>query len=247
MGSSSRYSLPARTLASAAAPDRRAAVIAEVGINPGQRPLSPAARGEDMDQKALAAIDTKLMERCIELSRVATGQGEFPFACVIARNGQVIAEATNRVARDRDITRHAELLAISEAQRAIGKTKLRNCSLYTNVEPCPMCSFPIREARISRVVFGIKSPVMGGFSRWNVLRDCELSNVMPEAFSEPPEVVAGFLAHEAERVWIEWNPLIWKIIKHRGCFAGPEESRGHWHKAPRQLSFVRSLLASLYR
>src|SRR6266576_2368287 len=192
MGSSSRYSLPARTLASAAAPDRRAAVIAEVGINPGQRPLSPAA----------------------------TRQGEFPFACVIARNGQVIAEATNRVARDRDITRHAELLAISEAQRAIGKTKLRNCTLYTNVEPCPMCSFPIREARISRVVFGIKSPVMGGFSRWNVLRDCELSNVMPEAFSEPPEVVAGFLAHEAERVWIEWNPLIWKIIKHRGCFAG---------------------------
>ena len=53
-----------------------------------------------------------------------------------------------------------------------------------------MCSFPIREARISRVVFAIKSPIMGGFSRWNVLRDAELSNTMPEAFAEPPEVVA---------------------------------------------------------
>jgi tRNA(adenine34) deaminase len=125
--------------------------------------------------------------------------------------------------------------------------RLRNCTIYSNVEPCPMCSFPIREARISRVVFAIKSPIMGGFSRWNVLRDGELSNVMPEAFAEPPEVVSGLLAREAEAAWNDWNPLIWKIIKYRGCFAGAEESHGHWQRGARQGGFVRSLLAAVYR
>jgi tRNA(adenine34) deaminase len=136
---------------------------------------------------------------------------------------------------------------ISEAQKALGKMRLRNCTIYSNAEPCPMCSFPIREARISRVVFAIKSPIMGGFSRWNVLRDAELSNTMPEAFAEPPEVVSGLLARGAEAAWNDWNPLIWKIIKYRGCFAGAEEAQGHWHQEIRQGGFVRSLLAAVYR
>lgn len=197
-----------------------------------------------MDQ---TAIDFEMMRHCIELSRWAGDQGEFPFSAVITHEGQIVAEATNRVARDADITRHAELIAISEAQKALGRKRLKHCTIYSNVEPCPMCSFPIRESRISRVVFSIKSPLMGGFSRWNVLRDDVISNVMPEAFGEAPEVIAGLLAQEAEKVWHDWHPLIWKIIKYRGCFAGPEESCGHWQRAPSQLGFVRSLLTGLYR
>jgi tRNA(Arg) A34 adenosine deaminase TadA len=144
-----------------------------------------------MQQQSENAVDRGMMERCIELSRTAVAVGELPFASIIARGDEIIASAINRVARDRDVTRHAELLTISAAQKTLGKMRLRNCTIYSNVEPCPMCSFPIREARISRVVFAIKSPIMGGFSRWNVLRNGELSNVMPEAFAEPPEVVSG--------------------------------------------------------
>ena len=143
-----------------------------------------------MQQQSENTIDRGMMERCIELSRTAVAVGELPFASIIARDDEIITSAINRVARDRDVTRHAELVAISAAQKALGKMRLRNCTIYSNVEPCPMCSFPIREARIGRVVFAIKSPIMGGFSRWNVLRDAELSNTMPEAFAEPPEVVA---------------------------------------------------------
>jgi tRNA(adenine34) deaminase len=173
-----------------------------------------------MDQSLLDDVDLRLMERCIELSRLAAREGEFPFASLISKDGEIVAEATNRVARDRDVTRHAELLAISTAQELLGKAKLAGCTIYSNIEPCAMCSFPIRESRISRVAFAIASPLMGGFSKWSILRDRELSTVMPETFSDPPQIVAGLMRAEAEQVWRKWNPLIWGVIRYRGCF-GP--------------------------
>ena len=57
-------------------------------------------------------LDEKLMARCIELSHAASKAGEIPFAALISRGDEIVAEATNRVVRDCDITRHAELLAI---------------------------------------------------------------------------------------------------------------------------------------
>ena len=154
-----------------------------------------------MDQLAIEAIDVRMMRRCIELSRIATTQGEFPFASLIcSKDGTVLAEVTNRVMRDRDVTRHAELLAVSEAQKVLGQAALADCMIYSSTEPCVMCSFPIRESRIGRVVFGIRSPMMGGFSRWNVLGDRVISKHMPEYFSQVPEIVPGLLAEEAEKV-----------------------------------------------
>ncbi|MEA2983611.1 MAG: tRNA(adenine34) deaminase [Alphaproteobacteria bacterium] len=168
-----------------------------------------------------SAIDLTMMERCVELSAVAVGRRELPFACVIWRDGEVVAEAINRVVQDGDVTRHAEILAISQAQRVLGRSDLSDCTIYSNVEPCPMCSFPIRETRIGRVVFAISSPMMGGFSKWNVLGDNEISNVMPEVFGDKPEVAAGLHYREAAAVWRKWNPVFWLGIRFRGCFADP--------------------------
>lgn len=164
--------------------------------------------------------DTRMMARCIALSREAVDAGEYPFACVIADGEEVVAETTNRAARDRDVTRHAELLAISEAQRKVGIRRLGRCTLYSTVEPCPMCSFPIREANISRVVFAIRSPLMGGHSRWDVLGDSVLSASMPEMFGPAPGITAGVLQREAESVWWRMNPLVWGVIRMRGVFGG---------------------------
>src|SRR5947207_12399993 len=98
-----------------------------------------------MDPCAIKAIDFRMMRRCIELSRIATTQGEFPFAALIcSKDGSVLVEVTNRVARDRGVTRHAELLAVSEAQQILGQASLGDCMIYSNIEPCVMCSFPIR-------------------------------------------------------------------------------------------------------
>jgi tRNA(adenine34) deaminase len=165
-------------------------------------------RGESTEQSETYSVDEKMMRHCIELSKAAAKEGEFPFASVIARKGRIVAEATNRVIRDGDVTRHAELVAVSTAQRAVGGKKLIGCTLYSNVEPCVMCSFPVREARISRVIFSLKSPYMGGFSRWNVLGDELMSKKMREAFGDVPEIVGGLLAYEVEEVWRQWNPII---------------------------------------
>lgn len=178
-----------------------------------RQPREPAA-----EQRGVDPIDVAMMKRCIELSRTARAHGELPFACLIRQDADVIVEATNRVARDADITRHAELVAVSEAQRVLGRIRLTRCTLYTIVEPCPMCSFPIRESGIGRVVYALGSPLMGGSSKWDVLGDQEVSRIMPEYFRGPPQVVAGVLAEEAERAWHDWNPLIWAIMKRRGCF-----------------------------
>src|ERR1700754_3911332 len=164
-----------------------------------------------MSTDTMDAIDTAMMTRCIDLSRTAKQHGEFPFACVIARGNEVIVETLNRVARDGDVTRHAEIVCVGMAQKKLGTKNLSGCTLYTNVEPCAMCSFPIRETNISRVVYSIGSRFMGGDSKWDVLGDPELAEVMPEAFGDRPEIVRSFMRRDAEKAWRAWNPLIWGV------------------------------------
>jgi tRNA(adenine34) deaminase len=193
-----------------------------------------------VSQSATKTLDEKMMRRCIELSKMATREGEFPFSAVICQDGEIVAETTNRVGRDADVTKHAEVLAISEAQRVLGTTNLERCTLYTNVEPCPMCSFPIRETRMRKVVYAIRSPLMGGDSKWNVLADEEISKVMPEGFGAAPEIVAGILRRDAERVWRNWNPIIWGVVRYRGCLGG--DGSADVHTAAFIRGFLRKLL-----
>lgn len=166
-----------------------------------------------MDQ----VVDVAMMRRCIHLSKTAPRR-DLPIACVICDEHGVVAETTNQVRQNGDATQHAEIVAIRQAQKALKRKSLARCTLYTTVEPCAMCSFMIRETQVSRVVFAISSPVMGGISKWNILRDTEISNVIPEVFGAVPEVVANLLWREATQVWRKWNPVAWQIIKYRKCF-----------------------------
>jgi len=172
-----------------------------------------------MSETSADLTDKSMMERCIRLSEAAVRQGEFPFAAIICRGNDVLVEATNRVKQDKDVSRHAEMVALSEAQKLLGSRNLNDCTLYSNVEPCPMCAFMIREARIKRVVFSLKSPIMGGFSRWDILSDKTLSSRMPEMFASPPEVIGGLLTDDAARVWRRWSPIGWCVIRVRGIFS----------------------------
>jgi tRNA(adenine34) deaminase len=174
--------------------------------------------------------DLQMMERCLELAQHGANKGELPFGALIVSRGQIIAEATNCVSSEGDVTRHAELVALSGAQKVLKRKRLQDCTLYTIVEPCPMCSFPAREARIGRVVFALSSPVMGGCSKWDVLKDDDLSNKLPEVFGPPPEIVSGLLSAQAEQVWRQWNPLVWRFMKRRGCF-GPAADLPECHAA----------------
>ena len=79
---------------------------------------------------------------------------DVPIGCVIKKNGQIIASAHNRRELDDDVTAHAEILAIKEAQKVLGTSRLKGCELYVTLEPCPMCAWAISMSGISTVYFG---------------------------------------------------------------------------------------------
>lgn len=189
--------------------------------------------------------DLQMMERCLELAQHGAKKGELPFGAVIVSRGHVIAEAINCVSSESDVTRHAELVALSEAQKVLKRKRLQDCTLYSIVEPCPMCSFPAREARIGRVVFALSSPVMGGYSKWDVLKDDDLSNKLPEVFGPPPEIVSGLLSAQAEQVWRQWNPLVWRFMKRRGCIGSAADLPARHAAAPRPMISWTALAACL--
>ncbi len=198
-------------------------------------------------------VDRQLMTRCIELSKISGKSGEYPYAAVIARRGKVVAESTNRVVHEHDVTRHAEAVAISLAQKALDTISLDDCEIYINAEPCALCSFCIRESRIRRVVYGLSSPHMGGVSKWNILGDEDLSKSMPEVYAPPPEIVPGYMEDEVQQALIDWNPLIARVIKHRGLFGSAPRvhtevmSAPHLHRHDNPaLAFLRRQLFDLF-
>jgi len=184
------------------------------------------------------AFDIAMMRRCVALAQSASSRREYPFAAVIGRRGEFVCEALNMVRHERDVTQHAEMVAISSAQKMLGSTSLDDCTIYSTIEPCAMCSYAIRESRIGRVVFGLRSPVMGGKSRWNILTDTGLSSTLPEVFASPPEVVSGCLHTEVEKVFQKRNPFIWEFVKARRIFVDgsgddrAETSRGKMGVGP---------------
>lgn len=79
---------------------------------------------------------------------------DVPIGCVIKRKEQIIALAHNRRELDNDVTSHAEILAIKEAQKVLNTTRLNDCELFVTLEPCPMCSWAIIQSGIKTVYFG---------------------------------------------------------------------------------------------
>jgi guanine deaminase len=97
--------------------------------------------------------DRILLLRAVELAGSGMRNGCGPFGAVIARNGEVLSEASNRVVLNGDPTAHAEMLAIREAASKSGSHDLDDCTLYTSCEPCPMCLGAIYWAGIKKVVY----------------------------------------------------------------------------------------------
>jgi hypothetical protein len=86
----------------------------------------------------------------------------------------------------------------------------------------------------------------GGFSKWSVLTDEDLSNTMPDVFEPPPEIIAGFMAYEAEHALRRWNPLMWGIVKMRGLLvAGPVETMHARQQDKSPATWMRRLITFL--
>ena len=101
------------------------------------------------------------MELALDEAYAAADAGEVPIGCVVVRNYEVIATASNRTLTDRDPTAHAEVLAIRQAAERIGTERLTDCDLYVTLEPCTMCAGAISFARIRRLYYGAADPKGG--------------------------------------------------------------------------------------
>jgi tRNA(adenine34) deaminase len=107
----------------------------------------------------MAAPD--FMGIAIEEAKAAAAAGEVPVGALVVRGGEVLARAGNRTLRDRDVTAHAEVLAIRAAAAKLGSERLIGCDLYVTLEPCTLCAAAISFARIRRLYFGASDPKGG--------------------------------------------------------------------------------------
>lgn len=80
--------------------------------------------------------------------------GEIPVGAVIIKDDKIIAEAFNKKEAKKDVTAHAEILAIREAEQKLENWRLEDCTMYVTLEPCPMCAWAIIQARLKAVYFG---------------------------------------------------------------------------------------------
>ncbi|HEU0008631.1 MAG TPA: tRNA adenosine(34) deaminase TadA [Verrucomicrobiae bacterium] len=102
---------------------------------------------------------------------------EVPVGTVIVRGGRIIARAFNQVELLKDATAHAEMLALTQAESAVGDWRLTDCTLYVTKEPCPMCAGAIVHTRLARVVFGAPDPKAGAAgSALNLLQFATLNH-----------------------------------------------------------------------
>ena len=99
-------------------------------------------------------VKTAMMRRAIAISAEAMRAGRGgPFGAVIVKDGKVLAEGFNRVTTANDPTAHAEVTAIREACRKLGRFSLEGCEIYSSCEPCPMCLAAIYWARLDALYF----------------------------------------------------------------------------------------------
>ena len=108
--------------------------------------------------------DIYYMQQALKEARYAFDEGEIPIGAVVVCNDSIIARAHNLTERLKDVTAHAEIMAITSAANHLGGKYLTECTLYVTLEPCVMCAGALSWAQIGRIVFGANDEKRG-FSR----------------------------------------------------------------------------------
>jgi tRNA(Arg) A34 adenosine deaminase TadA len=98
----------------------------------------------------------QFMDQVLVHCEQALARGDCPVAAIIVRDGKVVGVGSNRVATGGDATAHAETEAIRDACAKLRASRLGGCTLYSAMEPCPMCCWAIKEAGIERLVLGAR-------------------------------------------------------------------------------------------
>ena len=129
------------------------------------------------------------MAEALAQARLAAAEGEVPIGAVVVFEGRIVGRGRNARERLRDPTAHAEVLALQESARALGRWRLTGATLYATLEPCPMCAGALVNARLDRLVFAVADPKAGAVgSLFDLARDPRLNHRL--------EVASGVLAVE---------------------------------------------------
>lgn len=144
----------------------------------------------------------ELMRRAIALSERSVKTGGGPFGAVIAKDGEIIAEASNSVTINLDPTAHAEVNCIRKATRALGTFDLSGCEIYTSCEPCPMCLGAIYWAHLDRIYYANdrKDAAKIGFDDDFIYQEIALR---PQERHKPMEILLREEGLKAFRMWEE--------------------------------------------
>ena len=142
----------------------------------------------------------ELMRRAIELSENSVRNGGGPFGAVIAKDGEIIAEGSNKVTINNDPTAHAEVCAIRNACKILNTFELANCVIYTSCEPCPMCLGAIYWARLSKIFYANdrKDAAKIGFDDDFIYEEIAIE---PQYRKKPSEILLRNEAINAFRMW----------------------------------------------
>ncbi|MEO8416923.1 MAG: nucleoside deaminase [Ginsengibacter sp.] len=136
------------------------------------------------------------MRKCIDLALIAKSKGDRPIASIIIRNEKIITEAVEGGKVYKDITYHAEIVAIRQAIRLLDVQDLSDCTMYTTHEPCIMCSYVIRHTGISQIVIGATTGEIGGVSSQLPL----LLDTSIKRWRKPPDIICGILENECREL-----------------------------------------------
>lgn len=143
------------------------------------------------------------MRLALELAKAAFDEGEIPVGCVICdENGVVIGRGQNTREKTRSALGHAELAAIDEACRTKNDWRLDGCTLYVTLEPCPMCTGAIINARIPRVVFGAREQNLGSCG--------SVIDLFSERYGHHPAVYSGVLEKDCTTIMTDFFKKIRK-------------------------------------
>lgn len=129
------------------------------------------------------------MLRALELAAECAVYDEVPVGAVVVRDGQIVSEGCNFKERELNAVRHAEIVALERAAKALGNWWLEDCDVYVTLEPCPMCAGAMINARIRRLIFGAYDPKSGAAGSRTDLFAKGL-------FNHDIEVTGGVLADE---------------------------------------------------
>lgn len=132
--------------------------------------------------------DNYFMQEALKLAQIAGEDGEIPVGAVVVSQHKIIGKGYNQTEKLKDVTAHAEMIAITAAAQHFGAKYLTNCTLYVTLEPCVMCAGALYWTQLSRLVYGASDDKRG------------FSLVQPSIIHPKTKIVTGILTEECQQL-----------------------------------------------